>query len=242
MTSLTSQGQDFADTRWSMVFSAAHSSTPHGAKALDELCRQYWYPVYAFIRHKGTDAPGAEDLTQSFFQILIERNILTYADPARGRFRSFLCAAVQRVMTDEWNKSNTLKRGGGKQITSWDALKAEDRYRHEPVNSASPDQIFDRTWAQTVASTVMGRLRQECSDVQAVRFDLVKGFLVKPTDRTSVIQAASAAGISENAMKALIARMRSRYRELFRREIERTVESSEEVDIELRHIAKMLSQ
>src|SRR5262245_41185930 len=134
----------FVTTRWSVVLQAGRNDSPEAQHALAELCQKYWFPLYVFARKQGCDLHGAQDLTQEFFGRLLEKNYLSVADRRRGKFRWFLLTAFKCFLANEWDRARTLKRGGGKQPLSYDAMTAEERYRHEPVDTLTADQIFDR--------------------------------------------------------------------------------------------------
>ena len=143
----------FATTHWSVVFAAA--------AALETLCGLYWYPLYAFIRRKGHDPDEAQDLTQSFFARLLERDFVQRADPDKGRFRSYLLVALNRFLVDEWKRTNRLRRGGGQAPISFDVGTAEERYRCEPAGPLNAEQLYERRWAMTLLEQVLARLEPE---------------------------------------------------------------------------------
>ena len=123
---------EFASTHWSVVLAAAQTQSPEACEALATLCAAYWYPLYAYVRRKGYSPPEAEDLTQEFFSRLLQNGALQAADPARGRFRSYLLALLQRMLVSEWRHGHRQKRGGGTTTFSLDDHEAEDGYRLEP--------------------------------------------------------------------------------------------------------------
>ena len=138
-------GGVFATTHWSVVLAAGlDSPSPEANGALAELCRTYWYPLYAFVRRKGHSPHDAQDLTQAFFARLLEKNYVAQADRERGRFRTFLLAALTHFLADEWDKTRRLKRGGGREIISFDAASAEERYRLEPVDQLDAARLYER--------------------------------------------------------------------------------------------------
>ena len=137
------RNQWFPTTHWSVVLAARDTESPEADAALAELCRTYWYPLYAFIRRKGHNPHDAEDLTQAFFARLLEKNYVAQADRERGRFRTYLLAALTHFLADEWDKARRLKRGGGREIISFDAASAEERYRLEPIDQL--DEPYDKS-------------------------------------------------------------------------------------------------
>ena len=165
--------REFRTTHWSAVLLARRGDTVRAEPALAELCRGYWYPLYAYVRRLGRTAEDAQDLTQEFFARLLEKNWLAEADPARGRFRSFLLAALKHFLANEWNHANRLKRGGGREFIPLDAATAEELYVLEPSDLASPELLYDRRWALTVLARAQNRLRDEMTTAsQRERFGL----------------------------------------------------------------------
>src|SRR5678816_2532317 len=137
----------FMTTHWSAVLRAGGSDSPEAQAALAELCRNYWFPLYAYARRQGCDLHSAQDFTQGFFTKLLEKNYLNVADRKRGRFRWFLLTAFKCFLANEWDRAQAQKRGGGQPAISFDGMTAEERYRHEPEETASADQLYDRRWA-----------------------------------------------------------------------------------------------
>src|SRR5215213_243311 len=151
----------FATTHWSMVLRAGRHDTAGAGEALARLCKIYWYPLYVQVRRRGYSAHDAQDLTQGFFARLLARETLAHADPGRGRFRSFVLTALKNFITDEWQKSQTKKRGSGKIPISIDVDAAERQLQTDPVNAFSPDKAFDRQWAVVLLDLVLTRLEEE---------------------------------------------------------------------------------
>ena len=144
----TAAGQRrFATTRWSVVLAAGADPSEQADRALAELCANYWYPLYAYVRRRGYEAEDARDLTQAFFAKLLEKKSLAAADPARGRFRSFLLTSMKNFLASEWRRQATLKRGGDEEVLSIDYEGAEHRYRVEPAHAFTPEAIYERRWA-----------------------------------------------------------------------------------------------
>ncbi len=223
----------FPTTHWSAVLQAGKGDSPAASAALEELCRTYWYPLYAYVRRQGRSPEEAEDLTQSFFERLLEKDYVKLADPERGRFRSFLVSALKNFLTDEWTRSTRQKRGGGCALLSWDRQSAEQRYAREPVDQMTPEKIFEKQWAIALLEQVLGRLEQE--QVQAGRehlFQEVKGWLWGDKGTLAYADLAEQLGLTESALKSAVHRLRLRYRELLRAEIGRTVATPLEVQEE----------
>jgi len=159
---LRTSGARFAATRWSVVLAAAdHQAGAASRRALEELIRAYWFPLYAFIRRQGNGPQQAEDLTQGFFAHLLEKEGLTTVDRSKGKFRSFLLAAMKNFLSKERARDRALKRGGGRAVIALDALDAEARYAIEPADEMTPERLFDRQWALAVLGQVLARLSAE---------------------------------------------------------------------------------
>jgi len=224
------------------VIAAGQSDTPQAVEALEKLCRTYWYPIYAYLRRRGCGEQDAQDLTQGFFAQLLERRSIQGVERAKGKFRSFLLASLNYFMADERDRANAQKRGGGRQVLSLDAQEAEQRYRLEPADEHSPEKIFEHRWAMTLLDQVLARLGQEFTEAgKLYLFERLQGFLVEGTGGKTFAEVARNVGMTEEALKKAVQRMRRRYHQLFREEIAQTVASPAEVDEELRHLCAVLS-
>lgn len=233
--------REFRTTHWSVVLQAGGASDAAGS-ALEKLCRAYWYPIYGFIRWRGHDEHQAKDLTQEFFARLVSSDSLQTVSPERGKFRTFLLAAVKNFLANDWRDSQRIKRGGGKEILSWDGLDPEERFSHEPHDAGSNDSWFDRRWAQTVVTGALARLGSEMErDGIKARFDILKVFLQGDGAGLSYLEAAQRVGLSEPATKTAIFRMRRRYGELIREVVAETVGNSGDVDAEIQHLIAVLA-
>ena len=223
-----------------MVLSAG-IDTPKASAALEELCRTYWYPLYAYVRRRGYDAHDAQDLTQEFFARLLEKNSLSDVHPRKGKFRSFLLGSMNNFLAKEWRRENTQKRGGGQPIFSLDAAAAEDRYKFEPADALDPEKIFERRWAMTLLEQTLARLRQECSESgKADLFNELKGMLAGEKRQHRYAEVAARLDMTEAAVKKAAERLRDRYAELLRMEIAQTVSEPGDVDEELRDLFRAL--
>jgi len=231
----------FATTHWSLVVAAKpdEASRSRARKALEELCRAYWYPLYAFVRCRGYSSDEAQDLTQSFFARIIETGGLASADPERGRFRSYLLGAMKHFLANEWHRARAQKRGGGVTFLDLDALDPEARYALEPARSTDPDAGFDRQWAQETITRAMERLRAESeARGKGELFEGLEGSLTG--DEPSRSETAARLGMTVGALKVAVHRLRQRYRELLRAEIAETVNDPADVDVEMRHLVAAL--
>ena len=233
----------FSTTHWSIVLAAAErDSSPEALTAMEHLCRAYWYPLYAFVRRKGYGPHEAQDLTQEFFSRLLAGDGLAGVDQRKGKFRSYLLASMNHLLTNEYHRAQTQKRGGGAPHFSLDAVAAEDRYGIEPVDNLSPDKLFERRWAETLLDRVVARLREEWEGRErAQSFDDLKVFLLEPRGEAPFEETARRLGITLPALKSAVQKLRRRYRELFQAEIASTVARPEEVEEEIRSLFAALS-
>lgn len=237
-----SQPADFRTTHWSIVLAANGSATPAASAALEQLCAAYWYPLYSFLRRHGRSPHDAQDLTQSFFAHLLEKDRLRSVDPRKGKFRSFLLASIKNFLANEWDKARALKRSGGFTFVSIDEELGEERFRREPALEAAPEQAFEHCWAMTLLDAVLARLRNEYSaEDKAVLFEAVQGCLSGERGGPPYAELATRLAISEGAVKMAVLRMRRRFGELLRAEIAHTVTRPEEIDEEIRSLFAAVS-
>ena len=225
----------FATTRWTVVLAAGRKSTPQADVALEELCRTYWYPLYAYIRHQGRSKEDAEDLTQSFFARFLEKNYLEGLRSEQGKFRAFLLASLKHFLANEWDRARRQKRGGGTALLSLDWQDADTRYQIDPADELSPDKLYDRAWALTLLERVITRLRDQCvAEGQAELFEHLKPFLMVGKGAVPYATVATELGLSAGAARAAVHRLRRRYRELLREEIAHTLCDRAQVEEEMR--------
>ena len=224
----------FVTTRWSLVLAAGQKGTAEAETALATLCESYWYPVYAFLRRRGLKAADAQDLTQGFFALLLEKDYVRAADRELGRFRTFLLTAVSRYLSKERERNRAQKRGGGNPAFSLDFDAGELRYQNEPADEWTPERLFERRWALTVLDRVLERLGQDYADQgKEELFSHLKVFLTGASGLPSYAELAEPLNLSEGAVKVAVHRLRRRYRELLRQEIAGTVSAPEDVADEL---------
>jgi RNA polymerase sigma factor (sigma-70 family) len=229
----------FVTTRWSVVLGAGASAPEVRGRSLEELCRAYWYPLYAFTRRLGHAASDAEDLTQSFFLYLITTGLPARADRTLGRFRSFLLGSFQNWLSNEHRRTHAAKRGAGQTPIALDALDAEQRYALEPHTDETPAAQFERAWAETLISETLARLETD-SGLPSEKFAKMRPLLLGGTDQT-YSQLAPELGMTEGALKVSVHRCRKRFGELLRATIADTVEDPAEVEAELRYILRLFS-
>jgi RNA polymerase sigma-70 factor (ECF subfamily) len=225
----------FVTTRWTMVLAAGKQNSPAAAVALEELCRDYWYPLYAYVRRRGQSPENAEDLTQEFFARLLEKNYLAGLDGNRGKFRAFLLAALKHFLANEWDRANRQKRGGGVTVLSLDYQNADTRYQIDPADNLSPDKLFDRAWATTLLERVVARLRAENeADGHAEQFEQLKQYLMVGGNEIQYADPAARLAMSEGNVRVLVHRLRKRYRELLKQEVAQTLADPAQADEEMR--------
>jgi RNA polymerase sigma-70 factor (ECF subfamily) len=230
----SSGNANFATTRWSLVVAASQSPSPQARAALEELCGNYWYAVYAFVRRRGKQVDDARDLTQEFFTRLLEKEHLEAADRERGRFRTFLLTAVAHFLSNERERACAQKRGGGQAVLSLDFERGEERYRHEPADPWTAEKIFERRWALTLLDHSVTKLKQDYSAAgKGPLFDELKVFLTGESAAPAYEDSAARLGTSSGAVKVAVHRLRQKYREALREEIAQTVAAEEDIDSEL---------
>jgi RNA polymerase sigma-70 factor (ECF subfamily) len=231
----------FNTTHWSLVGAAQSdlAGRTKARKALEELCRAYWYPLYAFVRNRGYSSADAQDLTQSFFARFIESGGFASADRERGRFRTYLLGAMKHFLANEWHRARRLKRGGGVAFLEWDALDPEARYAVEPHVSSDPEARFDREWALRLTEVALARLRAESeAEGKGTLLTALQGSLTGEEPPRG--QTAARLGMTEGAVKVAVHRFRKRYRELLRAEVAETVDDPSRVDDEMRYLVTVL--
>jgi len=230
----------FATTHWSVVL-AAQARSPAAEEALEKLCRTYWRPVYSFIRREGTGPEEAEDLTQGFFALLLERRNFDAVRKEKGRLRSYLLTSLKHFLVSEHRRAVTLKRGKGEQPVPLEELAAIGRADMEPAHHLSADRIYERRWALTLMEQVLRRLKDEyCTGGHAALFDSLKQLLPDEPGAQSRADIAMQLGMTDNALRQAFHRFRQRYQLLLREEIGHTVAVASDVEDELRHLINVL--
>jgi RNA polymerase sigma-70 factor (ECF subfamily) len=230
----------FATTRWSLIVAAQQPAAAGARDALADLCRLYWYPLYAYIRRRGHDASSAEDLTQAFFTHLLEKHALASVSPERGRFRSFLLASCQHFLANERERANALKRGGGR-VVSLDLTGAAGRYAQEPNHEETPERLFQRRWALSLLGQTLSLVRAEYeADGKGKLFEALKDQLTGTGTKPYAILAVDL-GMTQSAIKSVVHRLRKRYGELLREQIRETVATEAEVDDEVQALFEALA-
>ena len=221
---------------------AAKGDSPASAAALAHLCSIYWYPLYAFIRRRGCSPEEAEDLTQGFFGRLIEKEGLKTVGREKGKFRSFLLSTFSNYANSEWARQHTQKRGGLNRITSWDGMEAEERYLLEPMDSLTPEKLFERRWAFIVVEQVLCQLRHEYAKSNRLAvFTELQACLTQAAEPGVIAAAARRLEMGEGALKIALHRLRRRFGQHLRAQVAATVASPDQVEEELHHLVAALS-
>ena len=247
VTSLTGVGENaqrgaaaFTTTHWSVVLEAQGES-PAAQEALENLCRTYWRPIYSFVRRQGVGPEEAEDLTQAFFALLLERKGLDRVRKEKGRLRSYLLVSLKNFLADERSRAMAIKRGRGQRVVSLEELRDKEGVNVEPADTLTAEQIYERRWALAVLEQVLSRLEEEYRRANSAPvFDRFEKLLTNEPNRPSQADIATQLGMTENAVKQAFHRFRQRYRLLFREAIAHTVAVPGDIEDELRHLVTVL--
>lgn len=228
---------------WSVVLEASDKDEEKAAAALHQLCSIYWYPIYAFIRRRGSNFHESEDLTQAFFEHLLEGEFLKNVHQEKGRFRSFLLKSLTNFLNNEWDKRNTIKRGGRRQLVSLDEATAEGLYRNEPAGDLTPEKLFDRRWASMLIEKVFAHMGEECESANnPLLLARLETVLTQEVPAGLYAQLAVEFGMTASAIKVALHRLRRRFGELLRREVGATVADAPALDEEVRYLLSVMSE
>jgi RNA polymerase sigma-70 factor (ECF subfamily) len=242
----TTPESSFASTRWTIVHQAADPETAsqHALSALTELCQIYWRPVYVFLRRQGIAQHDAQDLTQGFFAELIESRAYARADPAKGRFRSFLLGALKHFVGHQRDRDQAQKRGGGALPVQLDerAIAEADMYAASS-RQWSADGVFEREWAAALLRRALNRLGQEYMVAgKTALFECLKVHVTGgEVAAVPYEEMAKRLGRPAVTLRSDVARLRARYRAILREEVSGTVIDSADVDEELRHLREAMA-
>ncbi len=243
MKRMNGRGSDFHTTRWSVIQAAGGKDSEAARKALSELCENYWYPLYAFVRRSGNGVEDAEDLTQGFFARLLEKRDIGAADPGRGKFRTYLLGSLKHFMANERDRGQALKRGGGATVLPIDFLEADRRYRLEADETSSPERVFERQWARALLAGTMVALREDYVDQGKQQlFDQLQPTLLGDEEGRSREEMAEALGMKPGAVSVALHRLRKRFAERLRAEAACTVSDPTDIDEELRMLLEALKK
>jgi RNA polymerase sigma factor (sigma-70 family) len=233
----------FRTTRWTVVLLSAQSQAPGSKDALAELCRLYWFPLYAFVRRRGYSPVETQDLVQGFFLHLLDHQALAEVDPRKGKFRSFLLASIRNYLSNEADRGRCLKRGGSIEFVPLDWQNAEELLKFEPADFLTAETIFDARWAMALLKETMARLANEyATQGKSATVQVLEPFLVPGSAQVipSYEQAANQLRVSIVAVKTLIHRLRKRFTVLLREEVARTLSDPAEIDQEIHALCEAL--
>ena len=232
--------ESFRTTHWSVVLAARDGKDTQAQVALEQLCRGYWRPIYAYLRRIGYAPHDSQDLAQGFFAHFLDHAFLQRLQHREGRFRSFLLTFLKRFLSDERDKSDAAKRGGGRQIVSWDECSLEEQHQAAYKGLKAGD-VFDRRWAMTLLARAQERLRTEYdSNGKSDVYVGLQAFLIGEETTRSYAEVAAQLQMPENSVKSAIHRLRRRYGELIREEVAQTVETPLLIDEEIRYLLSVL--
>lgn len=215
----------FPTTSWNLVRAA------HNVQALDSLIHVYWKPLYFFLRQHGYDNERSKDLVQEFLKNLMERDAFTKADPHRGRFRTFLLASLSNFLKDCAKAESRLKRGGDQPLFSLDFAHGETEYVREVARGDTPETVLNRTWARTLWRHALGELKGDPAHLQAFKMYLADADYVTISKET---------GLSENAAKTAVHRLKAQLREIILSHIRQTLSNEEELQAEVDEFLSLL--
>lgn len=235
--------QVFPNTRWSVVLAARRTTSSASAKALEDICRAYWYPLYAFARRSGQSPCDAQDLTQEFFRHLLEKRWLDSADQEKGKLRTFLIVALKRFMAKDWRRLCTQRRGGGYTHVPVDTDFAESRYASNPSAILAPEDVFDRQWALTLIDLTLEKLQAEFAKAgKASDFEVLKPSLMAARGTIDYASIGAQLKNSEATARVAVHRLRKRFREIYRNEVRQTLSEGIDLEAEMNHLAEILSR
>jgi RNA polymerase sigma factor (sigma-70 family) len=233
-------GVAFTTTHWSVVLQAQGQSSA-AEEALNKLCRTYWRPIYSFVRRNGVAPEEAEDLTQGFFSLLLERRDFDAVRKEKGRLRSYLLTSLKHFLASEHRRATAAKRGKGQRLIPLEELDTSGRREIELTDALTAERLYERRWALTLMEQVLRRLKDEYDTAGNTElFDSLKQLLADEVEAPSRAEIALRLGMTENAVRQALHRLRQRYQLLLREEIGHTVAVSSDIEDELRHLIAVL--
>lgn len=237
--------EQFATTKWSLLFRIKSGTESESEEALDALCRNYWLPLYGWLRGKGNSPEDAQDLTQGFFAQAIRRGTLAKADAEKGRLRSFLLACLKNYLADVGERERAQVRVGRKDEVSLDFINSERAESGLELDLKSPDadpsQIFERRWARAILNNSLVRLREEyAAKGKEAIYEFLSPLLSEMQSGESYATAAAGLKTSEGAARIAFHRLKIRFREVFREEVAMTLLPDDELSEEMQYLASVL--
>jgi RNA polymerase sigma factor (sigma-70 family) len=243
---LQDSGAVFATTHWSVVAACTYDSEMADA-ALARLCRDYWPPLYSFVRRRGYSPADAQDLVQGFFAYLLQSKAYAHTNRRKGKFRSFLLASLKHYIADVWDRERALKRGGNYEFVLLDEKihAVETLYARESRcvgMTLDEEQQYEQSWATALVARALERIEAEFVNGRKTRlFSALKPFLTGGVGLPTHEEVARQLDIPVETLRSHLSRLRARYRELLREEVARTIGVAEDVDEELHHLCTILT-
>lgn len=234
----------FPETRWTRVLAVRDGIDPSidSARALSELCETYWLPIYAYARRFGESQHEAEDMTQEFFGMVLNRELFLRARPERGQLRSFLLGAFNVFRAERKRDSQRIKRGGQQRFVPLDEVLGEELLRDAPAAVVEPQVEFDRLWAQTILHRTLRSLREEyLQRNQLALHDQLRPFLGLDAPPQHIALVSAELRMTPGAFRVAIFRMRKRFRTLLEEGVADTLTADMNVQEEIRHLAAYLA-
>ena len=233
----SSADAEFRSTQWSLVLAAGQDDTSQSQIALEELCRRYWLPLYAYARRRLGNVHEAQDAVQSFFSSLLEKKTVSLAEPERGRFRSFLLTSFRHFLANEHERRSAQKRGGGRTPLPLDFAMGESRCLLEPMDELTAERLYERQWVITLLERVFDQLRKAMIQMdRGSQFETLAPFLAGANRDLSYSEAARRLGLSEGATMVAAHRLRTRYRQMLHAEISQTLSDPRDVEEEINRL------
>lgn len=229
-------GASFEETNWWVIKKAGQPTSSEADSARDSFCQLYWGPVFDYVRRSGYSLEDSQDLTQSFFAHVLDKNYIQSATREKGKFRSFLLTLLKRFLADDRDRTDCQKRGGGRKLISLDSGDTEFRSRIEPADELTPDKIFERTWTNGLLRYVLTRLREEmAAEGKEVDFEQLEPLVTSQSEHTYA-EVGQRLLWTEANVKVTVHRLRRRLGELLRSEIAKTATTTKEVEEEIRDL------
>lgn len=240
---MKTQSSPFPTTHWTLIHQVQEGSPAEAAKAMEEICHNYWFPIYAYLRRSGRATHDAEDITQAFFERLITDDTIKSVQQERGKLRSFLLGVLVRLLSDQVRHNKALKRGGGHSLISFDEMGAEERYARAPKDVRDPEKIYLHAWASDVLHSVRSKLRAAFEEEGRLEMFLVLDpYLGSEDTQPPYDELAAKLGSTSGAVRLLVHRLRKKFRTLLEREIARTVMKPEDIEEELAWLRQVMTE